>query len=578
MSIAPLAMAPSRTLDLPPLVLVVDDDRTIRFLLTTVLEKDGYRVAQATNGEEGVCLAREQKPELILMDYMMPVMDGVEACARIRRMETGDGTDMETATRPVPIVMVTAAHDDASVKKAIEAGATDYLLKPIILPVLRQRVRTLIDGQRSEAVIHHMAWHDALTGLPNRSAFNQVMAELLHRAAENGEEHVLCFLDLDQFKVVNDTCGHAAGDRLLSDLTAVLKPMLRRDDLLARLGGDEFGILLRNCSIETGQEVADKLRHAVDHFRFIENGQAFRVGASIGVIPLGDGWADASMALAAADSACYGAKERGRNCVYVYASGKEEMRARRTEMSWVARINTAMETGRLRLRRQAIVPCGAGVDEGRMYEVLLYMIDEEGNSVPPGAFLPAAERYNLMQAVDRHVVDSALCRIGTMARDSVGRKDIHSINLSGASLGDGDLLGFIRARMGEHGVEPTTVCFEITETAAVTHLANARRLIDALRGDGCRFFLDDFGSGLSSFAYLKDLPVDVIKLYGGLVVGMDEDPRDRAIVKAMNEVGHALQLKTIAEYVESTAILGRLRELGVDYAQGYAVGHPEAWT
>ncbi|MDP2751354.1 MAG: EAL domain-containing protein [Rhodocyclaceae bacterium] len=550
-------------------VMVVDDDRTIRMLLTSVLEKDGYQVIQAVNGQESVALAKEHLPDLILMDYMMPVMDGITACGEIRREGAATGYQP-------PIVMVTAAHDDESVKRAIEAGATDYLLKPIILPVLRQRVRTLVDGQRSEAVIRHMAYHDALTGLPNRVAFTEILEELLLVSRGREEEHVLCYVDLDQFKIVNDTCGHAAGDRLLVELTAMLKPTLRRDDVLARLGGDEFGVLIRHCPLETGRDIADKLRQSVADFRFISDGRVFHVGASIGIVLLNNDWTDVSSAMAAADSACYGAKERGRNMVFIYQIGEEAMAVRRSEMDWTTRIHTAMDEGRMRLQRQIIVPCDeTRSDQCSHYEVLIYMIDEQGNAVPPGAFLPAAERYGLMPTIDRFVIENSLARIGQVSDCAC---DIHSINLSGASLSDEKLLGFIRNCMKKHGVAPQRICFEITESAVITHLASARYLIDQLREDGCRFYLDDFGSGMSSFGYLKNLPVDVIKLDGMFIRNMIEDGRDQAIVKAIHSVAQALKLETIAEYVESAEIMTCLRKIGVDYAQGFAIGRPEVWN
>lgn len=550
-------------------VMVVDDDRTIRMLLTSVLEKDGYQIIPAINGQESVILAKEHRPDLILMDYMMPVMDGVAACEEIRREGAVVGYQP-------PIVMVTAVHDDESVKRAIEAGATDYLLKPIILPVLRQRVRTLVDGQRSEAVIRHMAYHDALTGLPNRIAFSEILEDLLHGARERDEEHVLCYVDLDQFKIVNDTCGHAAGDRLLVELTTMIKPTLRRDDVLARLGGDEFGVLVRHCPLETGRDIADKLRQTVADFRFISDGRVFHVGASIGIVLLNAEWQDVSSAMAAADSACYGAKERGRNMVFTYQAGEEAMTVRRAEMDWTTRIHAAMDEGRLRLQRQVIIPCDkTRSDQCPHYEILIYMIDEQGNAIPPGAFLPAAERYGLMPLIDRFVIENSLARIG---QHSVCADDIHSINLSGASLSDEKLLTFIRACMKKYRVAPQRLCFEITESAVITHLASARYLIDQLREDGCRFYLDDFGSGMSSFGYLKSLPIDVIKLDGMFISNMVEDSRDQAIVRAIHDVAQALKLETIAEYVESAEIMTCLRDIGVDYAQGFAVGRPEVWT
>jgi diguanylate cyclase (GGDEF)-like protein/PAS domain S-box-containing protein len=418
----------------------------------------------------------------------------------------------------------------------------------------------------------YQASHDALTGLLNRRAFEDRLAQLLASAKTDGTRHALLYLDLDQFKIVNDACGHSAGDQLLRQLSAQLRKESRQSDALARLGGDEFGVLLPHCPLNEAEKLAQKLLRNINDFRFVYNERAFAVGASIGLVPF-DGESDsATSMLSAADAACYAAKDKGRNRVMVYQADDVELSQRRTQMQWVTRLRQALDEDRFVLYGQPIVPVRSVSAKPAHYEVLL-RLREHGTLVPPGAFLPAAERYGLMPEIDRWVVRRTLGWLTRHAGDP-GLAANYSINLSGQSLSDAPFLEFVLREIERSGVAPARVSFEITETAAVTVSQHALQLMQTLRQRGCRFLLDDFGSGWSSFAYLKNLPVDFLKIDGSLVRDMAHDILDEAMVRAINEIGHVLGIATIAEFVENEAILERLTALGVDYAQGYAIGRP----
>ncbi len=419
------------------------------------------------------------------------------------------------------------------------------------------------------------AAHDSLTGLYNRHEFELRLEQALQTAQQDGQEHALCYLDLDQFKVVNDVCGHIAGDELLRQLATVLQERIRETDLLARLGGDEFGILLSNCSLDKARRVAEDVRHTVRAFRFMHQEHSFEIGVSIGLVPVNQTNRNVTELLSAADVACYAAKDAGRNRIHVYEPGDREMQKRRGELSWVSQIGKALDEDRMQLHYQPIVPVH---DESLPihYEMLVRMLDEEGNTVPPMAFLPAAERYNLMPTIDRWVVSTMLKTFGPGKAGPVD--GVFVANLSGQSLSEDGFLNFVMDCLATSTLNASQVCFEITETAAIANLRGATRFIKMLRDYGCRFALDDFGSGLSSFGYLKNLPVDYLKIDGSFVKDMVEDEIDAAMVAAISEIGHVMGIRTIAEFVENEAIMERLRAIGVDYAQGYWVAKPRDIT
>jgi diguanylate cyclase (GGDEF)-like protein/PAS domain S-box-containing protein len=420
------------------------------------------------------------------------------------------------------------------------------------------------------ARLSHLASHDALTGLLNRREFEQRLRAVLDDSDDGEAHHAVLYLDLDQFKVVNDTCGHAAGDELLRQVGALLRPRLREGDTLARLGGDEFGVLLAHCPPEHALRIADNLRRTIADFRFAWQRRAFTVGVSIGVVNVAHGPRTLSGVLSAADAACYMAKDKGRNRVQVYRPEDSEIAMRHGEMEWVNRIHRALAENRLRLYAQPIVPL-QGADEPHQ-ELLVRLLDERNEIIPPMAFIPAAERYNLMPSIDRWVIRTAFAALA--GRVAAGDGVMHAINLSGASIGDEQFLDFVRDQFDRYRVPHAAVCFEITETTAVTNLSRAAEFIGGLRASGCRFALDDFGVGVSSFTYLKHLPVDFLKIDGSFVKGMLQDPVDAAMVEAIHRIGRVTGKQTIAESVETPAVRDALAAVGVDYAQGYGIAHP----
>ncbi len=421
--------------------------------------------------------------------------------------------------------------------------------------------------------LSYHASHDLLTGLVNRREFESRVERALKSAKARESSYALCYLDIDQFKIINDTCGHSAGDVLLGQVGALLKSKVRWRDTLARLGGDEFGILLEACSLDEALRTAEVMREAVRNFRFTWEDRVFRLGASVGVVPIAADNEDVASILSAADSACAAAKEAGRNRVHSFAENDIELMRRRREMQWAARINSALEEGRFELYRMQIQPLQRA-EPGQHYELLLRMRDESGRMVSPDNFIAAAERYGLTPAIDRWVIENALRWLVSEA-DEREKLAMCSINLSGQSLGDDKFLPFVIEQFQKSGIDAAKICFEITETAAVASFSQANRFIQALRELGCRFALDDFGTGLSSFGYLKHFPVDFLKIDGSFVREILHDPIDREMVRSINEIGHLTGKKTIAEFAENAEIIQMLTSLGVDYAQGYGIAQPQ---
>ncbi|WP_143021701.1 bifunctional diguanylate cyclase/phosphodiesterase [Nitrosospira sp. Nsp18] len=428
------------------------------------------------------------------------------------------------------------------------------------------------EAKEMAAQVTYQASHDALTGLLNRREFERRVEHALLTGKQDSKQHTLLYLDLDQFKIVNDTSGHVAGDELLRQLTGILQAKLRKSDTLARLGGDEFGVLLESCPTEAAFRVAELLRKTVREFRFVWEEKMFQLGLSVGLVTFSDGKETLGDVLRMADAACYLAKDKGRNRVQIYSPEDTGLALRHGEMGWVVRIQKALEENRFVLYSQKILGLNS-LEDGDHYELLLRMQGEDGTLIPPMAFIPAAERYGLMPQLDRWVVTTAFSQYegrhppGT----SVGTC---SINLSGASVCDENFYEFVIEQFALYKVPPEGICFEITETSAIANLTQAVILMGKLKKIGCRFSLDDFGSGMSSFTYLKRLPVDYLKIDGGFVKGMVDDPIDKAMVEAINSIGHVMHIKTIAEFVENSAILDLLRRMGVDYAQGYGIEKP----
>ena len=495
-----------------------------------------------------------------------------------------DETSRKVAPNPIEMVL--------REERTIEAASTVLLVRndstdvPIKLSAAPIRLRSgeisgvvlvLHDVSRERQYVANLSYqasHDSLTGLINRGEFERRLSLALNSAAQHGRHHAVVYLDLDQFKVVNDTCGHAAGDQLMRQVSAVLQRRLREGDTLARLGGDEFGVLLENCAPDNALRIADELRQTVMDCHFAWETRSFNVGVSIGLVNVADGLFTLTEVLSAADTACYMAKENGRNRVQVYHAEDSELSMRQGEMEWIGRLQKALEEDRFVLYSQDIAALNPSHNAENHCEILIRMLDERGELVPPMAFIPAAERYNLMPSIDRWVVRNAFAIIARQQAETNEGTGIFAINLSGATIGDERFLEYLREQFSHFAVRPESICFEITETAAIAKLDKATHFINQLKSLGCLFSLDDFGAGMSSFAYLKHLPVDFLKIDGGFVKDMADDPIDRAMVEAINSVGHVMGKKTIAEFVDGERVIRLLREMGVDYAQGYGVAKP----
>lgn len=419
--------------------------------------------------------------------------------------------------------------------------------------------------------LHYQARHDALTGLINRREFEDRLARAHRDAQSSGAQHALCFIDLDQFKVVNDTCGHPAGDALLQEIARLLEGELRQTDVLARLGGDEFGVVLRDCGDDAAMAVAEKLRSAVDGYVFTYDETLFRIGASVGCVPIDKDAPGLNGLMQAADTACYMAKDSGRNRVVRYSAEDTDLQARHSEMNSLTQIRAALASDRFVLHAQHIRP--AGGDGPLRYEVLLRMLDADGNTIPPGHFLPAAERYQVASEIDRWVVQNTL---ETLARhpSHLDRLEACHINLSGQSIGRTDFLDFLERSLDRSPVAAEKLCFEITETAAVASMGEARNFFHRLRHRGCRFALDDFGSGLSSFGYLNSMPVEIVKIDGVFVRDLLDNDIHQAMVRSIGEIAGLMGKRTVAEFVETGAVAARLHNLGVDLVQGYGIHRP----
>ncbi len=422
------------------------------------------------------------------------------------------------------------------------------------------------------AQVQFHATHDALTGLVNRREFERLMEEALHDADSAQQQHVLCYVDLDNFKIVNDSCGHSAGDELLRQLGDLFREQIRQSDVVARLGGDEFGILIYSCGVEQALELAEKIRSSVEEFQFLWEKQRFSIGASMGLAPIIADSGSANEVMSAADAACYTSKERGRNQVTM---AEDVGRQHRSDAQRVTQVGGMLEEGHFQLWRQPILAMSADAAPGEHFEILLRLLEPDGTLISPAAVMPTVERYGLCAKLDRAVFDRTLAWVMN-AREQLDQLSMCSINLSGPSLLDQGLVEHIDRSIRRSGIPPHKFCFELSETAAIANLSGARAVVAKLGKSGCRFALDDFGSGMSSFTFLRDLPIDFVKIDGGFVTRLLEDPVCREMVNATHRVSKLLGSSTIAESVENAQTLDALQTMGVDYAQGFHIGSPKA--
>lgn len=433
--------------------------------------------------------------------------------------------------------------------------------------------RDITERKAFERQLAYQAQHDALTALPNRRYFQHELERVIARVARSGTTCALFYIDLDQFKYINDTLGHAAGDRLLVEFSALLKSHVREGDVLARFGGDEFTVLLYNVDEDSALRAAENMRTLVEGYRFMERGNVYNVSCSIGVAMIDNGVLTADDCMAQADVACHGAKRHGRNQAHLYNVRDHDKEGMKADMGWAARLRETLDRDRLQIVYQPIASLSNG--QVQDYEVLARMLCDDGQIILPGGFMPAAERFGLIHNVDRWMVSKSIGHLAEL--HASGQFVRFSINLSGKAFEDHKLLPLIRNRLRETNLDPSLLTFEITETAAIANMPSAIAFISALKDIGCQFALDDFGSGFSSFTYLKHLPVDKLKIDGSFVQSMINTPIDQVMVRSMNQVAHALGKVTIAEFVENEETFQMLKNYGVDYAQGYHVGRPAKW-
>jgi len=452
-------------------------------------------------------------------------------------------------------------------------GIITYCLAEKLIQYILERRQTEKALRESQEQLAWQASHDDLTGLANRREFEHQVKQALVEIRSQGYSYCLCYLDLDQFKIINDTCGHGAGDELLKQVAVLLRSHTPVSSILARLGGDEFGLLLSQVSLSQAVDITNYLIHQLQEFRFIRYNKIFTIGVSIGVVALQDPEETFTNLLSAADAACYMAKSKGRNRVHVYQMDDRDLQQRHMEMEWVTRLTRALEENRFCLYAQPIVSVTTPDLPAKHYEILVRLYDETGHLVPPSMFIPSAERYNLMHLIDQWVIQTlfaAQARAGTPLDQEV----LYAINLSGSSINHEQFTHFLHQQFATYQIPPQIICFEITETVAITNLSKAVQFIQEFKQLGCQFSLDDFGSGMSSFGYLKKLPVNYLKIDGMFIKDIVNDQTHMAMTEAINHIGHVLGHKTIAEFVENESILEKLRTIGVDYAQGYGIAKP----
>lgn len=467
--------------------------------------------------------------------------------------------------------------------KHIDATFTDrsgqplpvqYLCSPIHKDMETQGAvivfRDVSEARLTAKKLDYMATHDMLTGLLNRYAFEVKLSHLLEEREISSASHILCYIDLDQFKIINDSSGHAAGDALLKQVGNIIYQKIRKSDALSRLGGDEFGVLLIDCQLNKAIDIMTSILNEIIDFRFPWDEKIFTVGASIGLVELQDSMKDVSSAMQAADSACYIAKKNGRRRIHIYVHNDDNIKQQQFDLTWVNRIKESLQTSSFSLWQQPIVAIDAGNDKQHL-EILIRMHNENNELVLPGSFIPTAERYNLMTEIDKWVITETIQHLSVARLENI---EHWCINISGQSISDDLFISFIHDAFNDYRHLTRYVCFEITETAAISNLSKASRFMEEIKNMGFTFSLDDFGSGMSSFAYLKNLPVDYLKIDGNFIRNIENDSIDLAMVEAIHRIGKVMGIRTIAEFVENHAIVNILKTIGIDYVQGYAIGKP----
>lgn len=573
-------------------ILIVDDLDDNLDLTESMLQKSGFTNILTTNsGESALACLRDhardgdEEIDIVLLDVMMPKMDGYEVCRRIRAQE-------KLADTPVIMVTANAMWRDDIARSSIDAGATDIMFKPIRRAVLIPRVISALSLKKErdlrkfreleletelaerkvvEARLHYLVSHDDLTGLCNRRSLEYALETAIHKARDQKIASALLYLDLDQFKVINDLEGHEVGDRLLINVANKLQHQLKHGNVLARVSADEYALLIHNISETDALTMAETLRRFMDDFHFKTNNRTYHIGASVGVAPILPGeFINTSEVLARANQACFVAKTHGRNMVHMFNREDAEVVILRTAVYWVPRIRDALANNKFRLLFQPVINLSTG--EIERYEALIRMIGSEGELITPDNFIPIAERMGLIHDIDLWVVAQAFDVLHNLPPEQSHLS--LNINLSSHAFQDPALLPLVRDKLQSTGVTANRITFEITETAAVANFEQTREMVCQLRELGCSFALDDFGAGFNSFSYLKHFPVEYLKIDGSFITNLANDAIDQTLVKSIIEIARTLGKRTVAEFVESAEVLNILRDYGINYAQGYHIGKP----
>jgi diguanylate cyclase (GGDEF)-like protein len=549
-------------------ILIVDDSEDDTLLLLRELKRSGLDVnSHRVDSDNTLNKAlAENDWDLIISDHNMPCYSSTEALATIREVD-----------QDIPVIIVSGEISDQVAVQLMKNGAQDYVMKDNLarlIPAIEREVRESESRhakRQAEQNLEHLAYHDNLTGLGNREHLEKCLHEAADSAQKDQLEHVLMSLDLDQFKIINDTCGHIAGDDLLKQVSLVLLRQTKNIDTLARLGADEFGILLTDISQVQAMKIAERIQTTIKELQFTWKGKHFTTSISIGIVAINKQTRSVQSVMSCADMACNVAKEKGHQGIQWFSEDDQEYQQRRTEMQWVSKIKHAITEDQFVLHFQSME--GLQPHCSGAHGEFLVRLQEEDRLVYPGEFIPAAERYKLMPQLDRWVVKNAF---KYLSESGLGKKDEGTffINLSGNSLSDKSFFNDIRALLKGYKIHPERICLEITETTAIDNLTAAVEFITEIREEGFKFALDDFGAGMSSFSYLKTIPVDYLKIDGSFVLNLLNNPIDRGIVEACNGISHAAGLQTIAEFVENQETADALKDIGVDFAQGFGIERP----
>ncbi len=543
-------------------VLIVEDSEDDCLLLIHELRRGGYEpdFVRVENKEELQEALLSSSWDIVITDHRLPQFSSDAALDTVQK----HGLD-------IPVIIVSGSIGEEFAVRIMRSGAHDYIMKGNLTRLVPAIEREIKEAQfRKKARFEQK--HDALTGIRNRTEFEQGLRHVVEHFDKRKQAHAFIFLDLDQFKIINDACGHAAGDKFLRQISDVIKKPIRDSDMLARLGGDEFGLLLESCPLGKAKKIAEILLTLIHKFKFKWQGKSYSISASIGLVMINDKKKDYNDILNAADIACYTAKDSGRNRIHVYSKDDLSLIKKHSEMRWVMRIKDALKNNKFFIVKQKIVDLGKDENTFCGYEILVRMLNEDNSVSMPSEFIPAAEHYNIMPAVDQKVIELAFSHIASLDEKS---SEMYFINLSGNSFTDEGFLPFITKQLKTYKLSAKQVCFEITETATIENLEKAIEFIKEVRKQGFSFALDDFGAGISSYSYLRSLPVDYIKIDGSFVVDILDDPMDMIIVESVAKIGRVAGLKVIAEYVENDQIKEKLAEMGIDMAQGYSLHKPE---